>query len=101
MKKSLVLAAALLGCLAVAPAWSANPAHGRDLYNLHCAGCHGQRGEGVARDAPRFRLGERLEKPDMVLMQTVKTGKKGCPPQFGVLKDNDILDILSYVRMLR
>ena len=52
-------------------------------------------------DAPKFRLGERLEQPDMILMQSVKTGKKAMPPFFGVLQDVDILDVLAYVRTLR
>jgi cytochrome c6 len=101
MKPLIVLVGAVVACVASSSAWSANPARGRDLYNMHCSACHGPRGEGVAKDAPKFKFGERLEKPDILLMQTVKTGKKGCPPQFGVLQDNDILDILSYVRMLR
>lgn len=101
MKRKKLLLVVAIACVASSSAWSGNPARGRDLYNMHCSACHGPTGEGLARDAPKFKFGERLEKPDFVLMQTVKTGKKGCPPQFGILKDNDILDILSYVRMLR
>lgn len=101
MKRNIVLLALVVASVVSSAAWSANPARGRDLYNSHCLACHGPNGEGVARDAPKFKFGERLEKPDMVLLQSVKTGRKGCPPQFGVLRDNDILDILSYVRMLR
>lgn len=86
---------------AVSDTWAANPARGRDLYNRNCAACHGPGGEGVSQGAPRFKFGERLEKPDMLLLQSVKTGKRACPPQFGILQDADILDILSYVRTLR
>ena len=78
-----------------------NLARGQQLYNLHCAACHGARGEGVMPEAPKFRLGERLEQPDMSLLQSVKAGKKSMPPFFGILQDAQILDVLAYVRTLR
>lgn len=84
-----------------APASAINLARGQQLYNLHCAACHGPRGEGVVPEAPKFRLGERLEQPDMMLLQSVKTGKKTMPPFFGILQDAQILDVLAYVRTLR
>jgi len=82
-------------------AQAANVARGQQLYNMHCAACHGPRGERVMPEAPKFRMGERLDQPDMVLMQSVRTGKKAMPPFFGVLQDTQILDVLAYVRTLR
>lgn len=80
---------------------AANPSRGQQIYQMYCAACHGFRGEGVAPDAPKFQLGERLNKPDILLMQSVKAGNKTMPPFFGVLKDPEILDVLGYVRTLR
>ncbi len=99
-KKRLFLLIGILVSMAE-PAWAANMVNGQQLFNMHCAACHGARGEGVNPDAPKFRAGERLDQPDMVLMQSVKTGKKTMPPFFGILQDNQILDILAYVRTLR
>lgn len=82
-------------------ACAAGPFGGAALYQMHCAGCHGQRGEGVVPDAPRFQLGERLNQPDITLMQAVKMGNKTMPAFFGILKDNEILEVLAYVRTLR
>lgn len=94
-----------LAVLIVASAGSgvgaANPSRGQQIYQMYCAACHGFRGEGVAPDAPKFQLGERLNKPDILLMQSVKAGNKTMPPFFGVLKDPEILDVLGYVRTLR
>lgn len=101
MKTKITIAAGLTLALAVPAAQAGNMMHGQQLYNMHCAACHGMRGEGVLPDAPKFRLGERLEQPDMMLLQSVRTGKNKMPPFFGILKDPDILDILSYVRTLR
>jgi cytochrome c6 len=80
---------------------AANIVNGQQIYGMHCAACHGPRGEGVVPDAPKFRLGERLDQPDMALMQSVKSGKKTMPPFFGILQDSQILDVLAFVRTLR
>lgn len=100
--KNCIFALLVLPSLAfTGPAWAANVVNGHQLYNMHCAACHGLRGEGVNPEAPKFRMGERLDQPDMMLMQSVKSGKKTMPPFFGVLQDMQILDILAYVRTLR
>ncbi len=101
MKKISYLVAVGLFFMCSLSAHAANMANGMRLYNQYCAACHGPRGEGVNPDAPKFRMGERLDQPDLVLMQSVKNGKKAMPPFFGVLQDPQILDILSYVRTLR
>jgi len=101
MKKTIVISLLVLGMIPSEAVQAANLANGQRLYNMHCAACHGPRGEGVNPDAPKFRMGERLEQPDIVLMQSVKTGKKTMPPFFGILQDPQILDILGYVRTLR
>ncbi|HJW27304.1 MAG TPA: c-type cytochrome [Rhodocyclaceae bacterium] len=101
MKIALTVAAGLTIAGFAQVANAGNVMHGQQLFNTHCSICHGMRGEGVMPDAPKFRLGERLDQPDMMLMQSVKNGKNKMPPFFGVLKDPDVLDILSYVRTLR
>ena len=100
--KTCIFALLAFGSLTLAgQAWAANLVNGHQLYNMYCAACHGMRGEGVNPEAPKFRTGERLDQPDLLLMQSVKTGKKTMPPFFGVLQDMQILDILAYVRTLR
>jgi len=101
MKNWILVALLAPSILLSESALAANVARGQQLYNMHCAACHGMRGEGVLPEAPKFRMGERLEQPDMVLMQSVRTGKKAMPPFFGVLQDAQILDVLAYVRTLR
>ena len=55
----------------------------------------------IIPEAPKFQRGERLDRPDMLLMQSVRTGKNIMPPFFGLLKDQDILEVLLYIRTLR
>lgn len=101
MRIAVTVAAGLTLAFSAPWANAGNIARGQQLFNMHCSACHGMRGEGVMPEAPKFRMGERLDQPDMVLMQSVKNGKNKMPPFFGILKDPDVLDILSYVRTLR
>lgn len=97
-------ASASLGvCLALAAgaAGAADLINGNRIYQMRCVGCHGIDGKAINPAAPSFILGERLSQPDMALMLSLKTGKTKCPPFFGVLKDQEILDALTYARTLR
>ena len=101
MRVCRLLMAVLLASAAAESAVAVNIVQGQQIYNMHCAACHGPRGEGVMPEAPKFRMGERLDQPDMVLLQSVKSGKKAMPPFFGILQDSQILDVLAFVRTLR
>ena len=74
---------------------------GQRLYNQHCAACHGLNGVPTIQEVPSFATKERLMQPDMMLLQTVKMGKNMQPPFMGILRDEEILDILQYARVLR
>lgn len=76
-------------------------ARGQRLFNQHCAVCHGINGIPTVPNAPSFAMRERLDQPDFMLMQSVKMGKNTMPPFFGLLKDDEIRDILQYIRILR
>ena len=39
--------------------------------------------------------------PDVVIMQSLKMGKKNKPPFFGRLNDQELLDVIQYTRTLR
>ena len=101
MRVGRLLIAVLLASVVAESAVAVNMVQGQQIYNMHCAACHGPRGEGVMPEAPKFRMGERLDQPDMVLLQSVKSGKKAMPPFFGILQDTQILDVLAFVRTLR
>jgi len=96
---SALLAAATL--LLPATSGAADLAKGNRLYMQHCAACHGPRGMSVNPGIPNLARGEGLQQPDFVLLQTVKMGRGGQPPLFGILSDQDILDTLAYSRTLR
>jgi cytochrome c6 len=95
------LAAGLVALALSAGAQAVNLVHGQQLYNLHCARCHGITGIPVMPDTPNLSMREGMNQPDVVLMQSIKVGKKTMPPYIGVLNDNDILDVLQYIRNMR
>lgn len=80
---------------------AADVAAGQMIYNMHCVPCHGVRGESVIPNAPSFARGDRLMQPDMGLMMTIKAGKNGMPSFNGILRDQQILDVVAYLRTLR
>lgn len=101
MKKTFILLSALALASAVLPSFAADLANGKRVYESYCLTCHGPYGISVTPGAPNFARGESLMQPDMVLLQSVKMGKMGQPPFFGILSDQDIFDSLAYARTLR
>ena len=80
---------------------AADLAKGHRIYMQHCSNCHGPNGVSVMAGTPNLARQEGLRQPDMVLLQTIKTGRRGQPPFMGILSDPDILDALAYARTLR
>lgn len=73
---------------------------GEKLYVTFCAGCHGLNGIAAYVDSPSFALGDRLEKPDGVLLYSIHNGKGVMPGWGGKLPDNRFHDVLDFVRGL-
>lgn len=73
---------------------------GEQLYNQHCAACHGVEGTGgvgVPLALPAFQKGV----DDNFLYKTIHTGRPGrVMPSFDYLQQSQIKAIVSYVRSL-
>lgn len=81
--------------------FAANVIEGQRIYNQHCIGCHGPGGHSAIPNAPHFSRGERLMQPDMMLLATIKSGKIMMPSFAGILRDQEILDVIAYLRTLQ
>jgi cytochrome c6 len=79
---------------------AADPHKGAELYATHCALCHGASGNSVMLSAPNFAQGERLMNPDGALLLSIQNGKAAMPSYRGVLSDQDILNVIAYLRTL-
>ena len=101
MSTSLRITTTVLLLAAAFPAAAVNLARGQQLYNLHCASCHGITGIPTMPETPNLAMREGMNQPDVVIMQSLKMGKKNKPPFFGRLKDDELLDVVQYVRTMR
>lgn len=81
-------------------ACAADPIKGGELYKMYCASCHGASGTSVMPNAPNFSRNEKMMRPDMMILTSIKNGKNACPAFQGVLSDRDILNVISYMRTL-
>ncbi len=79
---------------------AADTIKGGELYAAHCVSCHGVSGINVMPNAPNFAQNESLLQPDMSLLVSIKNGKAAMPAYQGILTDQQILDVIVYLRTL-
>lgn len=93
---------ALLGALLLPSlAWSGDMLKARQNYERFCAGCHGFNGMSVTPDAPHLRLNQGLIQGDLQIVDKLKAGSARKPPFLGLLSDEELRDIVAYVRTIR
>ncbi|HKT35330.1 MAG TPA: copper-containing nitrite reductase [Nitrospira sp.] len=101
------------GVMTNTPAMAATPmtsaAAGQRLYQTYCIGCHQAEGQGIAGTFPPLAKSDYVLGDVSRLINTVLNGLQGpievngqqyngTMPPMGHLKDQDIADILTYVR---
>lgn len=77
---------------------ASNTTDGKKLYEHNCAMCHGMQGVSTMANAPNFKRGEGLFKSDLILQEHIKKGKNACPAFIGLLKQQQIFDVIAYLR---
>lgn len=75
--------------------------NGKDVYELHCEGCHGADGASFEPGMPDFSRGESLFAPDSELVQRLREGSVTKPSFRGLLTDEELRDVIAYVRTLQ
>ena len=91
----------LAGVTVVGSAQASDVFRGKDLYQRHCVGCHGEKGEGMMPGMPNFTRGDRVfSKMDTDLAATVRQGSGIMPGFAAILNDTDIQDVVAYLRTL-
>lgn len=71
---------------------------GQGIYQRHCVSCHGVNGSPSMGGAPNFRRGQGLMQSDQALHRRIQNGEKACPAYRGILDDQQILDVIAYIR---
>ena len=83
-------------------AFAGSPMAGEKVWNDHaCSLCHRAKGVPVIPDVPNFANGNRLMKPDHVLIMTMINGAKLMPSFKGILTKMQMIDVVTYIRTLR
>ena len=84
--------------LTMGAAVAGDPIKGRQLYEVRCQGCHGEKGLPQVASLPNFSTGQGLMKSDMELLAVIKKGALVMPSFNGILTDAEILDIITHIR---
>lgn len=82
------------------PLMASSTVEGQKLYQRNCVTCHGTNGISMMANAPSFKRGEGLFKSDMTLQQHLKKGRNACPSFLGILREQDMFDVIAYIRTL-
>lgn len=85
-----------------------DPRKGKEKYEQFCAVCHGKRGGGngpmakaTTPPAPRLTTREIRDQSDEQLYNSIANGVGSAMPAWrGVLNDQQLVDVLAYVRAL-
>lgn len=96
----LPLAAILLSCAGLL-AHASDIFNGREVYELHCQTCHGMDGRAIEPGVPDFSRGESLYAPDPDLVRVLRDGDGHLPSYRGLLSDDELRDVVAYIRTLQ
>jgi mono/diheme cytochrome c family protein len=82
-------------------------AKGKKMYTIDCAVCHGDKGDGKGdmasdvKNIPDFTAPDALkDRTDGRLFYVIRKGKGDMPPEGDRAKDDDIWNLVNYVRSL-
>lgn len=112
MRQVIFIVAIAFTAFAVAAA--PDPGHGKQLYRAYCTQCHGVTGHGNGINAARLSVqprnhtdrAEMAARSDQDLFKAIKEGGQAVnksvlmPNWDGNLSDNDIHDVVAYLRDL-
>lgn len=71
---------------------------GRSNYETFCSGCHGLNGIARYVESPSFAIGERMEKSDEQLLQSIAQGKGVMPGWESKISEPGMKQLLAYIR---
>jgi len=96
--RKLLLITSIIALPGVIPANASDINLGRGIYQRHCVSCHGANGSPSMAAAPDFKRGQGLMQSDQALHKRIQNGKNACPAFRGILDDQQILDVIAYIR---
>ena len=101
MRRRATIAAGVMLLVAAMQVSAADIGRGAQLYRLHCASCHGPTGVSAMPGTPNVARGTTLMQPDTLLLASIRSGRNAMPGYVGILKDQEILDVIAFMRTMR
>lgn len=99
VSRNLLMASLLWGALRLLPAQQNDLVQGKQLFQAHCATCHGQRGEGGRGPTLALpKLSRATTEP--LLFSLIKAGIPGTEMPGSQLSNEEIQQLAAYVRQL-
>jgi len=74
--------------------------NGSNIYRMNCVGCHGANGRSRMAGAPDLNRPGSLLQSDSSLLSRIQSGKNACPAYRGILSEQQIFDVIAYIRTL-
>lgn len=99
MVKKIALGVAM-HLILLAPVYGGDPFIGARIYSEHCAQCHGANGKAIIAGTPDFLGTFLLAKPDTQIQAVIETGSGIMPAFSGILKDQEMKDVIAYIRTI-
>ena len=96
--KTVFISVIIFLCSAINIAWAGDPFAGSAIYVEHCVSCHGGDGSGEVAGTPSFRGGALMSKGEFELRDKVRNGKDLMPRFEGILTEEQIDDVVTYIR---
>ena len=75
-----------------------NASKGHEVFMQKCMGCHGESGVGKLPDQPNFKKGDAFFKSDSALIDIIREGKGVMPSFNGILSEEDIRNVVVYIK---
>ena len=99
-KNRLIRKICILILLSCAPltAYAGNPMVGAGIYSAHCAKCHGGNGRATMAGTPDLIVHQLISKSNQQLISTIKTGRGIMPAYGGLLTEQQMDDVLAYLK---
>ena len=100
MRKILYIPGLVLALLVSSQVAASDLANGGRIYRSHCASCHGPTGKSTMAGVPDFDRPGALLQSDRNLLTRIQAGKRACPGYRGILREQEIFDVIAYIRSL-
>lgn len=88
----------LLILLPTLPVFAGDPFSGSNIYVQHCANCHGGDGRGAIAGTSSFRGGVLMSRSTAELTGAIRNGINLMPAYKGILDEQQIDDVVTYIR---